>query len=277
MKFFFLLITSLIAISGAQNVLAQTKIAEFEEYEIRSYDPQKNGLTDLVFEARIDNLTEILSKTQTFGKLADVYYKIYWMKPDQYRIEVLGIPKGFEEVREDLSMLIRGKLEFIIPQKFSDRYKPYTLKVEPIADGKLIKAIDDTYTLAIPQVDLVFDSSGKLKSTETKSPPGPVKTEFTQTPKAWSNNKLVIDKIVSISKVGSASTTITNAIDYAAFSGVGLPTKITVKTVNEGIIPATKKEKEKKVKNESGTTIRFTKYEVNTGKAQRFITEGLRR
>jgi predicted Fe-Mo cluster-binding NifX family protein len=42
-------------------------------------------------------------------------------------------------------------------------------------------------------------------------------------------------------------------------------------------IPANGKEKEKKVKNETGTTIRFTKYEVNTGKAQRYINDGIKR
>ena len=39
---------------------AQEKISEIEQYEIRSYDPKASGLTDLVFEARIENLTELL-------------------------------------------------------------------------------------------------------------------------------------------------------------------------------------------------------------------------
>lgn len=275
MKLFIIFTAALMAISSA--AFAQTKVEEIEQYEIRSYDPQKSGLTDLVFEARVDNLTEILNKTQTFGKLVDVYYKIYWMKPEQYRVEVMGLPEGFQEVRDDLAMLIKGKLEFVIPSNFSSQFKDYSLKVEPIADGKLIRAIDATYTKPIPQVDIVFDKNGKLRSTEVKTPPAPIKTEFFHSPKSWSNNKLVLDKLISVSKARLASTTITNNFEYASVAGMGFPSKITVKNVFEATVPATKKEKEKKIKNESGTVIRFSKYEVNTGKAQRFIVEGLRR
>lgn len=276
MKNFLVLIAS-ITILVSFNITAQEKMEVIEQYEIRSYDPQKNGLADLVFEARIDNLTEILNKTQTFGKLVDVYFKIYWLSPSQYKIEIMGMPKGFSEVRSDLSDLIKGKLEFIIPEKFSEKFKGYTLKAEPIADGKLIKAIDDTYTMAVPEVDLVFDTSGKLKTLQTKSTMSPVKTEFFQSPKAWSQGKLVMDKIVTTTKQGLTVMTSINTIEYISVNGVGFPSKVIVKNVADTTIPATKKEKEKKVKNESGTVVKFSKFEVNTGKASRFMTEGLRR
>lgn len=277
MKHFFLITASLVTLLTSTNVWSQAKIEEIEQYEIRSYDPQKSGLTDLVFEARIENLTEILNKAQTFGKLVDVYFKIYWLSPSQYTIEVMGLPKGFVEVRSDLSDLIKGKLEFIIPEKFSEKFKAYTLKAEPIADGKLIKAIDDTYTMAVPEIDMVFDSSGKLKTVQTKSTYSPVKTEFFQSAKAWSQGKLVMDKIVTTSKQGLTAMTTTNIVDYVTVNGMGFPSKVTIKNIAETIIPATKKEKEKKVKNESGTIVKFAKYEVNSGKAQRFMMEGLRR
>jgi len=258
-------------------VWSQQKIEEVEQYEIRSYDPQKNGLTDLVFEARIDNLTEMLNKAQTFGKLVDVYFKIYWMQPAQYKIEVMGLPKGFQEVRDDLSALIKGKLEFVIPENFSEKFKAYSLKVEPIADGKLIKAIDNTYTLAVSEIDIIFDKSGKLKTIETKAPLSHVKTEFFQSPKAWSNNKLVMDKIVSTSRQGAAVVVTSNSIDYVVVSGIGFPSKITVKNVQEITIPATAKEKEKKSKIENGSVIKFSKFETNTGKAPRYMLEGIKR
>jgi len=277
MKTFLLSILSITTLFSSTGAWAQAKNEVIEQYEIRSYDPQKSGLTDLVFEARIDNLTEILNKTQTFGKLVDVYFKIYWLSPSQYKVEVMGLPKGFQEVRDDLSTLIKGKLEFIIPEKFSEKFKAYTLKAEPIADGKLIKAIDDSYTLAVPEVDLVFDNNGRLKTLQTKSAASSVKTEFFQTPKAWSNNKLVMDKVVSINKQGLATNTITNSIEYLTVGGMGFPSKVTIKNLTEATIPAQGKDKEKKMKSETNTAIRFSKYEVNTGKASRFMTEGLRR
>lgn len=256
---------------------AQEKIEELEQYEIRSYAPQKSGVNDLVFEARIDNLTEMLSKNLVLGKLVDVSFKIYWISPSQYKIEVHGLPKGFEEIKSDLISLIKGKLEFILPEKFSDKFKGYTLKAEPIADGKLIRAIDATYTMAVPEVDIVIDKSGQLKTVETRAPMSAVKTEFAHSPKSWSNNKLVLDKITLTSRQGAALLTTINDLDYISVNGIGFPAKITIKNISEVTIPKTDKEKEKKIKNETGTTIRFTKYEVNTGKAHRYINDGIKR
>lgn len=257
--------------------IAQSSNAEIDQYEIRSYDPQKSGLVDLVFEARVEKLTDILNKTETFGKLVDVYFKIYWLSPSQYKIEVMGLPKGFQEVRDDLTALIKGKLELIIPEKFSTKFNGYTLKTQPLADGKLIKAIDDTYTLAIPEVDLVFDNNGKLKILETKSGLTAIKTEFFQAPKSWSNNKLVMEKMITTTKQTGIVSVSTSTIDYLTKAGMGFPSKVTIKNTIETVIPARGKEKEKKVKNESSSVLNFTTYEVNTGKAQRFIVEGLRK
>ena len=256
---------------------AQEKIDELDQYEIRSYAPQKSGVKDLVFEARIDNLTEMLSKNLVLGKLIDVSFKIYWVSPSEYKIEVQGLPKGFEEVRADLISLIKGKLEFVLPEKFSDKFKGYTLKAEPIADGKLIHAIDATYTMAAPEVDIVIDKAGQLKTVETKASMSSVKTEFVHSPKSWSNNKLVLDKVKMTSRQGAALLTTSNDLEYASVNGIGFPSKITVKNISEVTIPKTEKEKEKKIKRETGTVIRFTKYEVNTGKAQRYINEGIKR
>ncbi len=262
---------------SAASAFSQSEIEEINLFEIRSYDPQKGGLVDLVFEARIEKMTEILNKAGNFGKLTDVHYKIYWMSPDQYKIEVFGLPKGFQEVRDDLITLIKGKLEFIIPEKFSDKFKGYKLKSEPLADGKLIKAIDDTYTMIVPEFTIMFDSNGKLKTIENKIPEGSVRSEFFQTPKSWSNNKLVLDKISLTTKQGPITNTVTNAMEYLTQAGFGFPSKVTIKSVVETVIPAKGKEKEKKVKSETVSTIKFSSYEVNTGKAKRFISEGIRR
>jgi hypothetical protein len=273
MKIFLVLI--LFSLSYA--VLAQEKIEELEQYEIRSYTPQKSGVTDLVFEARIDNLTEILSKNLVLGKLVDVSFKVFWISPTQYKIEVQGLPKGFIDLKSDLIALIKGKLEFVLPEKFSEKFKGYTLKSEPVVDGKLIHAIDATYTMAAPEVDIVVDKTGKLKTIETRAPMSAVKTEFFHSPKSWSGNKLVLDKVVLTSKQGASTLTTINSLDYTSVNGIGFPSKITIKNIAEVTVPANEKEKEKKVKNETGSTIRFTKYEVNLGKAQRAINEGIKK
>jgi hypothetical protein len=211
------------------------------------------------------------------GKIIDLYFKIYWQSPSQYRIEVEGLKPGFKEVKDDLKQLIKGKLDFVIPEKFSERLKPYSLKVEPITNGKLLKAIDESYSLAVPEIDIIFDSSGKLKTMDTKAPNSMVRTEFFHSPKSWSNNKLVLDKVVSTSGITGSKVTVINDLEYANINGIGLPAKLVVKNVVEYMTPPTEKEKSKLQKKETTTTIRFSKYEVNTGKAIRYINEGILR
>lgn len=267
----------LISIITFRIAVAEEKIEEIEQYEIRSYSPQKNGVTDLVFEARLDNLTESLSKNLILGKLVDVSFKIYWTSPAQYKIEVQGLPKGFVEIKANLISIIKTKLEFVLPEKFSEKFKDYTLKAEAIAGGKLIHAIDLTYTLAVPEIDIVIDKMGQLKTVETRAPMSAVKTEFFHSPKPWSSNKLVLDKIILTTKQGLVNFKTINSLDYINLNGIGFPSKVAMQTITEVIVPAKAKEKEKKIKNEQVANIRFTKYEVNTGKAQRYIHEGIQR
>lgn len=270
----FLLLTLLFTKTA---VFSQEKIEEFEQYEIRNYAPQKRGVSDLVFEARIENLTEALAKNFVLGKLVDVSFKVYWVSPAEFRIEVQGLPKGFEEIKENLVMLIRGKLEFVLPEKFTDKFKGYTFKAEPVADGKFIRAIDTTYTMAIPEADIHFDKQGKLKTIATRAPMSAIKTEFFHSPKSWSNNKLVLDKLILTTNQGPIQLTTTNDLEYISISGVGFPSKITIKNISETTIPKTEKEKEKKIRQESGTIIHFTKYEINTGKAQHYINGSVKK
>jgi hypothetical protein len=269
---YLVLILSILAIWS--NAFCQQKIDEIEQFEIRSYDPKSSGLTDLVFEARIEHLTELLNKNLSIGKLVDVHFKIYWISPTQYQVEVEGLKKGFKEIKEELSSLIKGKLEFIIPEKFSDKFKSYTLKAEPLADGKLIRAIDESYSMAVSEIDIKFEKNGQLKSVTTQMPMSRLATEFFHSPKSWSNNKLVLDKTVTTTTQGAAENTVENIVEYKTFQNIGLPTKIIVNNRSEITVQATEKEKEKKLKQESITNIIFTKHEINTGKAHRHILEG---
>ena len=256
------------------SIFSAQKIDDIEQYEIRSYKPQASGLTDLVFEARIENLTEILNKNLAIGKLVDVHFKIYWISPTQYQVDIEGLKPGFKEIREELANLIKGKLEFIIPEQFSTKFKDYTLKVEPVTDGKLIRAIDETYTMAVSEADIRFDNNGMLKSIETRAPASKITTEFFHSPKPWSNNKNVLDKTISTSIQGAALITVENAIEYKLFQNLGLPSTLSITNRSVIVVPATAKEKEKKIKQENTSHVYFSKYELNTGKAHKRIAEG---
>lgn len=268
MKFIYLLLV----LTGL-NAFAAERVEELEQFEIRSYSPQKVGIKELVYEVRVDGLKDIIEKNLVVGKLTDLYFKVYWLNPSEYRVTVEGLPQGFKEVKDDLKQLIKGKLDFVVPERFSEKLKGYTVKTEALPDGKLLKAIDETYTLAVPEIDITFENSGRLKLLETKMTPNAVTTEFFHSTKSWSNNKLVLDRVIAKSGVEGNKLTIINDVEYANVNGFGLPAKLSVKNIAEFMVQASEKEKPKLQKKETTSVIRFSKYEINTGKAQRFIAQ----
>lgn len=269
-SFIMVIVTLSVAIANdAKNLI--------DQYELRNYSPQKEGLKDLVFEARIEGLEKILSSLGTFGSIGDLHFKIYWMIPNQYKIEVNGLPKGFEELRNDLTALIKTKLEFVLPLSIQDKLVNYNLLTENNAQGTLVKASDKSGREALSEFRMQFDKSGKLKEYIVGGVGQTSTTEFFQGPKAWSKNKYVTDKVVTKTKAGIQTNTITNSIEYLPQSGIGFPSKITVNNISEAIIPAYGEQKEQHLKNETGSVIHFTNFEVNTGKANRYITSGIKR
>lgn len=272
-----LLLFLIFVIAAFTNAMASEASDLLQENEIKNYDPQKQGLKDLVFEARIENLTEILKATGNFGNVTDLHFKVYWLPGDQYKVDVNGLPKGFEEVRNDLATLIKTKLDFVIPSPLASRLTEYDLKVVPSDSGKEIVATDLNGRLPINLMKLNFDKSGKLSAMSYAISGQVVETKFATSPKSWSNNKNLIDTLTITTKQGIQTNIITNKVEYLTESGIGFPSKLIIKNLTTAKIPAQGDKKEQNLKQETGTTVRFSNYEVNTGKAQRYMTGGLKR
>lgn len=259
------------------SIYSEQRVDELTQFEIRSYFPIEAGLKDLVFEVRMDGLTELLSKNLVIGKRVDIYFKVHWISSGEFLVIVEGFPgdkNSFKEVKEDLKSLILSKLEFVIPQKNSEKLKNYSLKTETLSTGKVIHAVDLSYTFPASEINLYFDKQGKIKSMETKIPNSVIKTDYVYNPKSWSNNKYLLDKVTSYTGVPGNSLTIIHDLEYQAFGGIGLLTKLTIKNIQEMMIPGKGKEKAKVSKKEVISKLKFSKYEINTGLALKVINEG---
>lgn len=255
------------AVLSASGVWAQS--SEIEEFDLRLYNPKKFNLKDLVFEARISNLKEILEEKKIFGELIDVYYKVHWIFPGEYRVDIEGLPKGFKELKTELIGLILTRLDFVIPEDFSSRFRAYTFKKESTSSGIKLLGEDKTHTRTINRVQLDFDKRNLLKKFHTFSPAGSTQTSFDFETKRWSQNKWVLSSMETLSTTGNISLTTTMDFDYESIAGIGLPSEIKIKMKQSLILPDEVKEKPKP--QESEYTINFTKYEVNTGKAASYI------
>lgn len=255
---------------------AQSKIDELEQYDLRAYSPINYGLKDLVFEARISNLQKLLEEQYNLKNLIDVYYKIYWIFPGQYKIEVEGIPEGFVDLKLELRELIKDKLEFVVPMPFAAKIRGYELSYKSKSPKVLIEGVDRGQTREINRIEIEMDNNGKLLSLSGFGPRGMNRSEFDLNIKPWSHNKWVVDTFQTVTPFASGEVRVIHEVSYESQAGIGLPSEIDVKTVQKVEVPIEEGKTETK-KMEMGSKIVFTKYEINTGKAQRYITQGIQR
>ncbi len=271
------LITFFILTLSSSSTWAQTTNVpeEVSQFDIRKYNLEQVGIRDLVFEARMDNLSETLTKALSLGKLTDVHFKIYWMAPDQWKVDVNGLPKSAVQVEQDLRQLITGKLEFIVAKSLGSSLTGLSFE-KVVIDGKnFVKAFDPNYTRAFNEILMEFDNSGKMIEMRTVVPGNLSINLYEYNVQSWSNNKFLVSKLVSKAKYGATESTITHSLEYQSVNGVGVPAKITIKTQNKTTIPARGKDKEKIINQELNSAIKFSKFELNTGKAKRYIVDGL--
>lgn len=257
-------------------LMAQQKISEIEQIDLRAYSPVNYGLKDLVFEARISNLKELLEDQYNLKNLIDVYYKIYWIFPGQYKIEVEGVPEGFVDLRLELRELIKDKLEFIIPLPFASKIRGYELSYKSKEPTIVISGVDRSQTRDVNRIEMELDQKGRLLSLTGFSPRGMSRSEFDLKIKPWSHNKWVIEKFQNSNPFPGGEVRVVHDIKYDSLAGLGLPSEIEVKTIQTISVPSKDGEPESKTV-EQGSKIVFSKYEINSGKAQRYITQGIQK
>lgn len=272
MKKFFIVLSILCSFNF---VHASAAPPEIENFDIRYYDPSNYGLRDLVFEIRMTNLVETMKQRLQIKDLVDVYFKIYWMYPGKYKVDVEGLPAGFKEIKAELKSMVKNRLDFVIPQKLSPKVRSYDLKSKKSKRGTTIVGVDKTHTRAVNEIRLSFDGGGKLTGFKTMSPMGVNTSEMKMSAKSWSHNKWVVDRLTVKSIQGIQMTEINHDVKYKNVDGFGFPEKVEVSTTRKLVKPQPVKNKREQLKLK--TEVQFSKYEVNTGKAQRYITQGLRK
>lgn len=246
-------------------------ITEVKQYELRTYTPVNYGLKDLTFEVRVDNLKELLEGQYNLKNLVDVYYKVYWIFPGQYQINVEGLPDGFVELEAELKSILKEKLEFVVPKDISSKLRPYRLSYKS-KKPTVIEGVDPTQNRSVNRIELVFENNGKLRKLRSFSPHNVTESILDLGIKSWSHNKWVVEQYKMVVDSSQKVLTVTNDISYETHGGVGLPSTILTKTEVEA---RTEKDGKKKRVNlsQQESKLSFSNYEVNTGKAKKAMTQ----
>ncbi len=236
-----------------------------ESFDLRTYDPLKNGLKDFSCEIRLKGLTERLKKELVSLDIKDeVYYKLFWIYPGKLDLVVEGLPRGFQELRNNLKNLIVNRVDYLVPQKLGKRIRGYELTPQKTSSGTLVKAKDPANSKAVNKIELMFDKEGKLSTYKSYSPLGFQQSVFSYTKKSWSKNKWVLNEVKAKTIQGPQVTEIETEIDHENYVGYGFPEKILISTTQYVVAPG---KDEKKQERTGQTELSFSNYKINAGEA----------
>jgi len=240
-------------------------IQKIEYFDSQYYHPEEFGLRDLVFKIKISGLEEELTREKIFGKVENLYFQVFWMYPGKYKIEVNGIPKGFDDRVEMLRQMVKTRMDFVIPQKLAPQMRGYTFTSKVEQNQKIYNGEDKTGKNPQRELQLIFDNKGRLLSVKSMGTMGVNISKLQMNKKKWSKGQWVLDELLSeVTNMNNVTTTINHKFNYLEENGFGLPETIIISTNYKA--PGV----DAKTKNiESIYT--FSDYQVNTGRGKKTI------
>lgn len=231
----------------------------FDDHNLRTYTPLDGEIKDLFFDIREPNL-ESYVKANSALEPDDIYYRVYWAYPNNIRIRVEGIPEdGFQLIKQTLIAKVKPYVELMLAKNLTTPLEQSAYKKDPNGKARYIRIKSKNELL-----DLAVDMypSGQIKSIETKSLNLVTTTIFSYAKKSWAKGKSVISQVVISEGRGNASVKKEIEIEYEKVGLYGLPSKIdTLSYAMNG---------DKKI-DLGKMKLEFKNYNVNTGKAKKFI------
>ena len=247
----------------ATSAFAQDPNAYLTNFDNKIYSLKSKGVTDFVVDIESPQITKQLNEQKLFGKVEEVIFRTYWTaKPERLAIEVVGLPEGFRELKEELKMGIMGVMDNLIPMTTAQRFNGYKFAV-----GKAPKefiAEDTTGIAPIPRFILKFDEQDKLAEVNAVKNIGSmvIKPEYKK--ESFTDGKWVLDEQKTITAEQGQTLTVTKELDYGKTNGIGVLTEVEIETEHKITVPESKTIK-------SSEKIFFKNYKINTGDALKYF------
>lgn len=245
------------------NVFAQDPNSYVKNFESKIYSLKNKGVKDFVVDIESSRITKQINEQQIFGKIDEVIFRVYWTSsPERISIEVIGLPEGFKEVKEELKGSISSFIEHIIPPTFPQRF--YGYKFSQGLNQREILATDTTGVAVIPSFSLKFDSTDVLTEIVANKTIGTLTVVPKYEKAAFSDGKWVLTKEESVASENGQTMTVIKTLNYGKANGVGVLTEINVNTEQKQLRP------ESKAFNTS-ENINLKNYKINEGVALKFF------
>lgn len=230
------------------------------------YSLKNKGVKDFVVDISSSKLTQQINAIGTYGIVKELYFRIYWtLNPERLDIEVVGLPDGFKEVKEELKLSVLGLLENILPPPMEKKFAAYNFSA---AGPGVLVAKDKTGVAEIPTLSFKFDQQLRLTDITGNKPVGSVKVTPVYEKDAFSDGRWVLKKQISVASENGQEITTIKTLTYAPFDGISAVRSVNIGTEQKFLGRADAKPVS------FSETIDFKNYKINNGiAAKHFIKD----
>jgi hypothetical protein len=226
-----------------------------KSWDSKVYNPTDFGLTSLSFEARVSGLTETLKSSLIIPNISSVFFRVTWDNKKRFRVKLIGLPPGFNEIKNSLELTMLDKLRFFIPNKTNEFAQGYELSAEKLDSGIKYTLDDKTFLKDITKIEVFFDGAKNLSKVDFK---GREINTFTFEEQTGSKKLLLKNLLVEVP--GAQGIFAVNyAVDYINVGKFYFPKSISVASQAQS---AAGEKVQKQIFAESKTKITFSNFLV---------------
>lgn len=253
----------LIFITISFSAFAQDPLAYFNNFDARVYSLKNKGVKDFVVDIESSKLTDQLNDQMIFGKVEEVIFRTYWTaNPERIAIEVIGLPDGFKEIKEELKMSIMSVLDSLLPPSTIQRFAGYKFQASKIP--KEFTAQDGTGVANVQSYLLRFDSQDKLIEIIGNKPIGTLTTTPVYEKESFSDGKWVLKSMATVSSENGQSYSMKKELSYGSSQGMGVLSKLKITSEQKAAAAGAKSLKLDEV-------VEFKNYKINSGIALKYF------
>lgn len=244
------------------NAWSLDPVAYLNNFDSKVYSLKTKGIKDFVVDVESSKLTKQMNDQMIFGKVNQVIFRTYWTaNPERVAIEIIGLPEGFKEIKEELKFSILSQMDNILPLTSVQRFAGY--KFHTGSSAKEIVAQDSTGIAAIQTYVMKFDAQDKLTEVIGKKVVGTLTINPQYEKDAFADGKWVLKSMTTNSSENGQTLTLKKDLAYGKSQGIGVVTEVTM--VTEQSFPGNPKPLI------SEETLEFKNYKINAGEALKYF------
>ncbi|HXH73996.1 MAG TPA: hypothetical protein VNJ08_03475 [Bacteriovoracaceae bacterium] len=245
------------------SVHAQDPKAYIAAFDSKLYSLKSKGVKDFVVDVESSKLTKQMNDQMIFGKVKSLVFRIFWTSsPERLAVDVIGLPEGFREIKEELKLNIVSGLDNLLPMGIQEKFQGYKMMKGP--SPKEFIAQDQSGVAPIPAYILKFDAKDTLAEVIGKKPVGTFRVTTKYDKQGFSEGKWVLTEQVTSSSENGLSIVSTKDIEYDEVNGIGV-----VEQVKIIIDQNSENSDSKPIKVEE--TLQFKNYKLNTGEGIKYF------